>query len=255
LTKTVRDEILIAMKTKASPKKTRKTRSKPLSPAGKSRQKVANRDKILEAAKRVFSEYPYSAATIRMVGEEAEIDHPLITYYFPTKAELFEAVVEDTAETFVQASISWYQGLEHLSVSKGLSLYLDRLFAFTSKHPEALGIPAVNLAKPKGAETIPGYKQMQWYLTRNTETFRKFAPLRGPTREIRMFVKTFNTMIINYLGAANYHARTLGMNPGSPAYRKWVKDAMHFLFLPRLRQLIYGEDREASGVRRAAGSR
>lgn len=243
------------MKTKASRKKTRKTRLKPLSPAGKRRQKVATRDKILEAAKRVFSEHPYSAATIRMVGEEAGIDHPLITYYFPTKAELFEAVVEDTAESFVQASSSWYQGLEHLSVSKGFSLYLDRLLAFTSKHPEALGIAAVNLARPKGSETVPGYKQMQWYLRRNTDTFRNFAPLRGSTREIRIFVKTFNTMIINYLGAATYHARTLGMNPGSPAYRKWVKDAMHFLFLPRLRVLIYGEDREASRVKRAAGSR
>ena len=243
------------MKTKASRKKTRKTRLKPLSPAGKRRQKVATRDKILEAAKRVFSEHPYSAATIRMVGEEAGIDHPLITYYFPTKAELFEAVVEDTAESFVQASSSWYQGLEHLSVSKGFSLYLDRLLAFTSKHPEALGIAAVNLARPKGSETVPGYKQMQWYLRRNTDTFRNFAPLRGSTREIRIFVKTFNTMIINYLGAATYHARTLGMNPGSPAYRKWVKDAMHFLFLPRLRELIYGEDREASRVKRAAGSR
>ncbi len=236
------------MKTKASPKKTRKTRSKPLSPAYKSRKKVTNRDKILEAAKRVFSEYPYSAATIRMVGEEAGIDHPLITYHFPTKAELFEAVVEDTAETFVQASISWYQGLEHLSVSKAFSLYLDRFIAFTSKHPESLGIAAVNLSKPtKGSETIPGYKKMQWSLRRNTEAFRKVAPLRGSTREIRMFVETFNTMIINYLGAATYHARVLGMNPGSPAYRKWVKDAMHFLFLPRLRQLISGEDRKHQG--------
>lgn len=245
------------MKKKASPMKTRKTRSKPLSPAGKSRKKVATRDMILAAAKRVFSEHPYSAATIRMVGEEAGIDHPLVTYYFPTKAELFEAVAEDTVEGFVQASTSWYQGLEHLSVSKGFSLYLDRFIAFTAKHPEALGIAAVNLSQPtKGSwETAPAYKQMQWSLRKNTEAFRKVAPLRGSTREIRMFVETFNTLITNYLGAATYHARLRGMNPESPAYRKWVKDAMHFLFLPRLRQLIYGEDLETSRRKRAAGSR
>ena len=41
----------------------------------------ATRTLILNAAIRVFSRHAYRAASIRMIGKEAEIDHPLISYY------------------------------------------------------------------------------------------------------------------------------------------------------------------------------
>lgn len=246
---------MTAMKGKATKKKSKKVSPKGQRSAGKSNQKTATRDKILAAAKRVFAEHPYSAASIRMVGKAAGIDHPLISYYFPTKAELFEAVVEDVAETYVQANTSWFEGLEELSASSGLSLYLDRLFEFTSKHPEALRIVALNLVQPEASEFIPGYRQMQGLLTRNTQTFRRVAALRSSSREIRMFTESFNTLIINYLGAATYYAGILGMKPQSPAYRRWVKETMLLLFLPRLKQLILGENPDASNAKRASGTR
>ncbi len=221
-------------------KKSKKKIPERQEPGPRRNKRVATRDKILEAAKQVFAEHPYSSASIRMVGKAAGIDHPLISYYFPTKADLFEAVVEEVAETYIQANTSWFEGLEELSASRGLSLYLDRLLEFTSEHPEALRIVALNLVQPEGSACTPGYKQMQGLLARNTETFRKVAALQNSPREIRMFTESFNTMVINYLGAATYYAGVLGMNPQSPAYRRWFKEAMVLLFLPRLKQLILG---------------
>jgi AcrR family transcriptional regulator len=219
---------------------------------GKRIHKTATRDKILAAAKKVFAEHPYSAASIRMVGKAAGIDHPLISYYFPTKADLFEAVVEDLAEKYYQANSSWFEGLGELSASRGLSLYIDRLVDFTSRHPEALQIIALNLVQPEDSEIIPGYRQMQGLLARNTETFRKVAALRSSAPEIRMFTESFNTMVINYLGAATYYAGILGMNPRSPGYLKWVKETLLYLFLPRLKQLLRGEVQGASKKRRSS---
>ena len=246
------------MKGQRAEKKSRKSKKgspKTQPTGGKSSQKTATRDKILEAATRVFAEHPYSAASIRMVGKTAGIDHPLISYYFPTKAELFEAVVKDVAETYVQANTSWFEGLEELSASTGLSLYLDRLFDFTSEHPEALRIVALNLVQPEESAITPGYRQMQGLLTRNTETFRKVAALQSSAREIRMFTESFNTMVINYLGAATYYAGILGMDPRGRTYRRWVKEAILLLFLPRLKQLIRGEDQETSNAKRASATR
>ena len=233
-------------------KKSKKKSPKTQDPGPKRNKKVATREKILEAAKRVFAEHPYSTASIRMVGSAAGIDHPLISYYFPTKADLFEAVLEEIAETYCQASTSWFEGLEALSLFHGLSLYIDRMLDFTSDHPEALRIVSLNLAQPEQSEIIPGYGQMQRLLTRNTETFRKVAALRSSTREIRMFMESFNALVINYLGASTYYAGILGMNPRGPAYRRWVKEALLFLFLPRLRQLIRGEDQGTSKERRSS---
>jgi hypothetical protein len=122
---------------------------------------------------------------------------------------------------------------------------------FTSTHPETLRIVALNLVQPEDAEIIPGYRQMQRLVTRNTETFRKVVALRSSTREIRMFMESFNAMVINYLGAASYYAGILGMNPRGPTYRRWVKDTLQLLFLPRLRQLIRGDTQEVSKAKRA----
>ncbi len=58
-----------------------------------------------------------------------------------------------------------------------------------------------------------------------------------------MFTESFNTMVINYLGASTHYASILGMDPHGHAYRRWVKECLLFLFLPRLKQLIIGESK------------
>ncbi|MBW1988572.1 MAG: helix-turn-helix transcriptional regulator, partial [Deltaproteobacteria bacterium] len=67
-----------------------------------------SRENIIKAARRVFSEHPYSSASLRMIGREGGFEHPLIHYYFPTKAALFEAVMADIAMEIYQANVSWY---------------------------------------------------------------------------------------------------------------------------------------------------
>jgi AcrR family transcriptional regulator len=226
-----------------STKKSNKRAPKAQAPGGKRSQKTATRERILVGAKKVFAEHPYSAASIRMVGSAAGIDHPLISYYFPTKADLFEAVVEEIAETYYQANTAWFEGLGDMSASRGLSLYLDRLLDFTSEQPEALRIVALNLVQPEASAIIPGYRRIQKLLAGNMETFRKVATLRSSSREIRMFTESFNTLVINYLGASPHYAGILGMDPHGHAYRRWVKETLLYLFLPRLEQLILGENR------------
>jgi AcrR family transcriptional regulator len=231
------------MQGQAGKKKVNEKGRKAAPAAGRKNQKQATRDRILEAAKRVFAEHPYSTASIRMVGSAAGIDHPLISYYFPTKADLFEAVLEDITETIYEANTSWFEGLETSSPSKGFPLYIDRLLDFTSKHPEALRIIALNLVQPEDETIIPGYKRIQALQLNNTETFRKVAALRSHAREIRRFTGSFDIMVINLVGAATYYAGILGLNPRSAAYRRWVKETLLFLFLPPLKQLIRGQAR------------
>jgi hypothetical protein len=55
-----------------------------------------------------------------------------------------------------------------------------------------------------------------------------------------MFTESFNTLVINYLGASTTYAGRLRMDPHGPSYRRWVKETLLFIFLPRLRQLIRG---------------
>ena len=220
-----------------------KTRKRNAHRSGQNRiLKTNTREKILEAAKKVFAKYPYYAASIRMIGKAAGLDHPLISYYFPTKADLFEAVLEDIVGQYYQANITWFAGLEKLSPSDGLSLYIDRLFEFALNHPEALRIIAINLVQAEESEIIPGYQRIQDLYAKMSLTFKSAVPLRASASEIEMFTQSFNTLVINFLGAGIYYAGILGLDPQGSDYLKWVKEALVFLLLPRLRQLTDGEN-------------
>ena len=188
----------------------------------------------------MFSDYPYYAASIRMIGKAAGIEHPLINYYFPTKAALFEEVLETVTAEYYQANISWFHGLEGMDPETGLSLYLVRFLDFALKHPKPLRIIALNLVQAEGPEIIPGYQRIQSLFTNMTRTFINTVPLNAPTHSVEMLTASFNTLAINYLGASTYYSGILGMEPHSPEYLNWVKDSLTFMILPRLKQLLGG---------------
>jgi AcrR family transcriptional regulator len=217
-----------------------------MAPAKKnnSKKKKQTREKILKAAAQVFAEYPYHTASIRMIGKEAKIDHPLVNYYFPNKAALFEAVIEHVTDKYYQANILWFNGLEKINPEAGLGLYLDRFFDFALKHPSAFRIIALNLVQAEEHDVIPGYERVRDFFNKTKQNFKDAISMRGTDDDIDMFLNSFNTLAINYLAAGTYYASILGIAPGSRQYLKWVKKTMIFVLLPRLKHIIRGENKD-----------
>jgi TetR/AcrR family transcriptional regulator len=58
----------------------------------------ATRSAILEAALAEFAEKGFAAASIRSIAERTGFQHPLITYHYPSKDLLWQAVAEDAFE-------------------------------------------------------------------------------------------------------------------------------------------------------------
>src|SRR3970040_3114973 len=56
--------------------------------------KISTRDKILEAAIRLFAEKGFSGTTTRESGEKAGVNEALIFRYFSTKGDLYSAIIE-----------------------------------------------------------------------------------------------------------------------------------------------------------------
>jgi AcrR family transcriptional regulator len=224
----------------ASPQKTRSSKTMPHVQRQNGPQKKSTREKILEAATLVFSDYPYHTASIRMIGKAAKIDHPLVNYYFPTKAALFEEVLKISTEKYYVANISWFNGLIALGPTKGLALYIDRFLDFALKHPKTQRIITLNLVPAERSEIIPGYHLIQDFFEKTTHTFTQAIPLKGSKRDIEMLTTSFNTLAINYLGARTYYAGILGMDPSSRQYMEWVKESLIYMILPRLKQLLEG---------------
>jgi AcrR family transcriptional regulator len=67
-------------------------------PTARQRMAAARRGQILETALRLFAERGFDATSTRQIAKEAEIAEGLIFHYFPTKASLLTAILEDRLE-------------------------------------------------------------------------------------------------------------------------------------------------------------
>lgn len=70
----------------------------------KKKDSKQTRQAILDAAIQVFAPRPYTAASIRRIASQGGVPHALIRYYFPTKADLFDAVAQNICAELCQAS-------------------------------------------------------------------------------------------------------------------------------------------------------
>ena len=70
------------------------------------------RDRILNAAERLFAQRGYYGVTIRQITREAGVDVALASYYFGPKADLFRAVLERRAEELHGAILASIDAVE-----------------------------------------------------------------------------------------------------------------------------------------------
>jgi AcrR family transcriptional regulator len=79
------------------------------------------RERILNAAREVFSELGYDAATFQAIAVRADLTRPAINHYFSSKRVLYQEVVEQTNALVLNAGMARAQGRSNL---------LERLSAF-----------------------------------------------------------------------------------------------------------------------------
>lgn len=193
---------------------------------------------IVSAARKIFSRHPYHTASMRMIGKEAGVEHPLINYYYPTKASLFETIVKDLCDEFVRSHAEWLDAVREMRIAEGFMKYIDLLLDFNQRKPEPLRILALNISQAENISQIPGYRHFPELIEGLLQTFSEKMTSGLQTEELRMFVQSFNFLVISFLGASPCIAQVQGMNPEEGRYRDWVRSTLCFIFLPRLRDII-----------------
>ena len=113
----------------------RRPRAKPRKRAEQERA-IATRSAILSAAVSEFADKGFEAASIRSIGERTGLQHPLITYHFPTKDLLWRAAAE---HVFAQIRSEWDRlevAASNLSAVERLRAEYQALFRYTVAFPE-----------------------------------------------------------------------------------------------------------------------
>ena len=204
---------------------------------GPGKKGEATREMILNAARTVFSRYPYNAASIRMIAREGDFYHGLIRYHFSSKAAIFEALAEKSCRDLREANRAWLEETVGLGPREGLSLYLDRFIAHYENQPEVFRTLVRNISQEDPLD-VPGYRHLTELLSGSRADAGETNSLPFDKDSAMRFLESFNALIIHYLGSASAEARLLGLEPDSPAYLKWVKDTMMFIFLPVLEKAL-----------------
>lgn len=204
----------------------------------KQNKKDITKRKILDAAKKVFSSHSYNAASIRRIGKELGLSHPLINYYYPSKAELFIEMMKEICDEFYHANSSWFEGREGKSLEEGFKLFIKQMVDYNFNHPELLRIISLNLSLAGKFDEIPGYGLLTDILLRTRKKFEKSTPMKASAREIGIFINSFNAMMLAFIGSSYGQAKIIGMDHESPEYRKWVIDAFYNIFIHRLKELV-----------------
>ena len=197
--------------------------------------KVPRKEKILKAAKKIFCHYPYSTASMRMIANEARVDHPLIIYYFSTKAVLFETVLKDLIEQYKQEMPGWFLGIREMGLVDGVSTYLDRALGFHFEHPEMFRIILLNMTQSvKKGGMVPHPLVIQDTFNMSADVFSRSFRFNIEPKQTLSFLRCISLLMINLIGAREYHAEIQGMDPKSDEYLRWVKKQIMFIVVPVL---------------------
>ncbi len=92
-------------------------------------------DKIKEAARRVFIRKGYAATRTRDIAEESGFNLSLINYYFRSKEKLFDIIIKEHFQSFIQGVMSIVNNRE-TSIRQKIQLIINNYIDMLIKNPD-----------------------------------------------------------------------------------------------------------------------
>ncbi len=222
-------------------KRTRKTVNTSV-PDAKKKSRMDTRERIFNAALKVFSHHSYKDVNIRMIAREAKLGHPLIVYHFGSKAQLFKAVVKKLSASARNFDPTLFAGLNKLSIPDAVMEFIDRLIDYYFDNPESQIIIFLNMAQDGRMEKIPGAS----YVTRHMKLIQILIEamirennihFKGSKRDIKTLIYLFHNLMATMIGGRSLHAQFMKMGPKGIEYKDWVKQSLQTLLLPWIEHL------------------
>ncbi|MCG8684605.1 MAG: TetR/AcrR family transcriptional regulator [Desulfobacterales bacterium] len=192
---------------------------------------------ILDAAIQVFAQKSYNAASIRMIANQGGFAHALVRYYYPTKAELFDAAAQKICTELCQAAEKAVLEVRRMERAPGFNVYVSRLIEFSRQHPWSFRIILLNLCA-ETVETVPGRTRFINAVESIREQLIHLLKFNASHDEVCRFSDSFNALLFYYLGTPESAAWLLHLDPDSDEYFKWVQQTLVDIFLPALEGLF-----------------
>lgn len=155
------------------------------------------KQKLLDAATKLFETQGYFATTIEQITEEAGVSKGLVYNYFSSKEELLVGLIE--AATSQMASVAEALAPDK-SIEESLSLFLDNYLRFLKTERRFLKLQLTLMLMPELKQVVIGPQQKRAALLQKmlTDWFRK-ADVRQPKQKARVFLAMLDGVALHYL--------------------------------------------------------
>lgn len=108
----------------------------PAKPARKQQQRsIKTRQKLLDAALEAFSENGFKGTSTRDIAERAGVHHPLITYHFKNKEELWRAAADRVFSEFTAVLIDARRDAAQQSPRERMAAMIRTYVRYAAKKP------------------------------------------------------------------------------------------------------------------------
>jgi len=111
-----------------------------------------NEARILAAAEKVFAEAGFGGATMQLIADMAGLPKANLHYYFPTKEELYRAVVQQIFQIWLHAADSFDNAPGPV---QAIGAYIDAKMEISRRHPDGSKVWASEVMH--GAPVIQDY--------------------------------------------------------------------------------------------------
>jgi len=119
--------------------------------------------------------------------------------------------------------------------------FVEELVDFGFAHPDGPATVMLNIGEPHYLDqTLLALSEMRRYLTDIRTQLKAARSVEVSESNMSMLIFSFTLMLVNFVGAREFHASSLGFPPESPAYRQWVKKALRSTFQPVLDVMMAG---------------
>jgi TetR/AcrR family transcriptional regulator len=135
------------------------------SPSGRKQQQrsVVTQQKLLDAAIEAFSENGFKGTSTRDIAERAGVHHPLITYHFKNKDQLWRAAADYIFKTFTRSLSKSFEENQAMTPKERMSDMIRAYVRHAKKQPA--------LHKVMVQESSYANPRLDWIIERHLKPF------------------------------------------------------------------------------------
>lgn len=109
--------------------------SKPKKPRRQQQRSIRTQRKLLDAALQAFAENGFKGTSTRDIAERAGVHHPLITYHFKNKEELWRAAADRVFARFIRVLLTVQDETANQTPRERMAAMIRAYVRYAAEHP------------------------------------------------------------------------------------------------------------------------